>query len=155
MKRVASLLTVVVAGLWMAPAVRAADDPSYAKDVKPFLTKYCVSCHMGEKPKGGVTLDSFEGLTKNAKKKVVVAGKPTMSLLVTSMEKQGEKKMPPRKEKNQPTAAEIAKIKAWITAGAKDDSATGMLPMLRDELLAWLFEHHEALANPSLVRVHR
>src|SRR5262249_39582663 len=106
-------------------------------------------------PKGGVTLDTFEGLTKNARKKVVVAGKPTMSLLVTSMEGKGEKKMPPRKEKTQPTGAEIAKIKAWVSAGAKDDSAIGMLPMMRDELLALLFEHNEALANPSLVRVHR
>jgi mono/diheme cytochrome c family protein len=142
-KRAAFLLAIPMA-LWSVPAARAEadkDPPSYTKDVKPFLTKYCVNCHMGEKPKGGVTLDTYEGLTKNPKKKVVVAGKPTLSLLIVSMQAPGgDKKMPPKKEKTQPTAAEIAKIKAWITAGAKDDSDAGtMLPLgNRDTWLAGL-----------------
>jgi mono/diheme cytochrome c family protein len=141
-KRAAFLLAIPVVALWSVPAARAEADktpPSYTKDVKPFLAKYCVNCHMGEKPKGGVALDTYEGLTKNPKKKVVVAGKPTMSLLVLTMQATGGgKKMPPKKEKAQPTAAEIAKIKDWITAGAKDDSDAGsMLPLdTHDRLLA-------------------
>jgi hypothetical protein len=113
------------------------------------MTMYCTKCHMGDKPKGGITLDTYEGLTKNQKKKVVVTGKPTMSLLALTMEaKGGGKKMPPPKEKAQPTAAEIAKVKAWITAGAKDDSATGMLPLMRNnDLLATLFDQPEVMLS--------
>lgn len=143
-----TLTTLVLAA---ASTARAADDPaSYTKDVKPFLEKYCNSCHMGAKPKAGVQTDSYEGLTKNTKKRLIVPGKPTMSTLVTIMESKGEKKMPPKKEKAQPTATEIAKIKAWITAGAKDDSKTSALPLLReDELLAILQE------SPAAISWHR
>jgi mono/diheme cytochrome c family protein len=142
-RRAAFLLAIPVVALWSVPAARGEadkDPPSYTKDVKPFLTKYCVNCHMGDQPKGGVSLDTYEGLTKNPKKKVVVAGKPTISLVILTMQGTGDKKMPPKKEKAQPTAAEIAKIKAWISAGAKDDSGTGLLLPLgnRDTLLAVL-----------------
>ena len=117
------LLAVPLVAFWSVPSARAEadkDPPSFAKDVKPFLEKYCVNCHQGDKPKGGVGVDTYEGLTKNPKKKVVVAGKPTMSLLYLTMTATGGgKKMPPKKEKTQPTAAEIAKIKDWITAGTK------------------------------------
>jgi len=130
-KRAAFLLAIPLTTLWLVSPARAEadkDPPSYTKDVMPFLTKYCVNCHMGDKPKGGVALDTYEGLTKNPKKKVVVAGKPTMSLVMLTMQAAGGgKKMPPKKEKAQPTATEIAKIKDWITAGAKDDSDTGLL----------------------------
>jgi hypothetical protein len=148
-RRAAFLLAVPVVVLWSVPAARAdadKDAPSFTKDVKPFLTKYCVNCHMGDKPKGGVALDTYDGLTKNPKKKVVIAGKPTMSLLLLTMSSKGDKKMPPKKEKAQPTAAEIAKIKDWITAGAKDDSDAGALLPLdnRDRLLAVLLAEQEA-----------
>jgi hypothetical protein len=142
--RAAFLLAIPVVTLWSIPAARAEADKdpiSYTKDVQPFLTKYCTNCHMGDKPKGGVALDTYEGLTKNPKKKVVVAGKPTMSLLLLTMQATGGgKKMPPKKEKTQPTATEIAKIKDWITAGAKDDSGSGLLLPLngRETMLASL-----------------
>jgi hypothetical protein len=101
----------------------AADDPSYAKDVKPFLTKYCMDCHSGGKPKAGYSVDSFDGLTKTGRKgPLVVAEKPDRSKLVQVLEGKGGKPMPPR-QKPQPTADEISKVRKWIKVGAKDDSA--------------------------------
>ena len=38
----------------------AAQDPSYVKDVRPFLDKYCVNCHQGAKAKAGVRIGAAE-----------------------------------------------------------------------------------------------
>ena len=52
----------------------------------------------------------------------VVAGKPDDSWLVLTCEGKGWP-MPPKKWKKQPKAEEVARVRAWIAAGAKDDSA--------------------------------
>ena len=46
---------------WLAlAAVTAAEEPvSYEKDVKPLIAKYCLRCHSGDRPKGGLSLDGF------------------------------------------------------------------------------------------------
>ncbi|HEY1192355.1 MAG TPA: DUF1592 domain-containing protein, partial [Gemmata sp.] len=36
-----------------------AEDPAYKAKVLPFLQKYCVDCHKGEKAKGGLALDGY------------------------------------------------------------------------------------------------
>jgi hypothetical protein len=101
----------------------AADAPSYTKDVKPFLAKYCVECHNDTKAKAGVILDSYAALTKPTRRgPAVTPNKPEKSRLVATLTGSG-KQMPPRKS-TQPKASEIDMIKAWITAGAKDDSET-------------------------------
>lgn len=141
------LLAVAVVALLLVPTARAADEVSFTKDVKPFLEKYCNTCHMGAKAKAGVLTDTYDNLLKNTRKKVVVAGKPDMSALVLTMEGNGGKKMPPKKEKSQPTAAEIAKVKDWVKAGAKNDTKTSALPLTRgDEFLAMLLERPVTLA---------
>lgn len=128
-----------------ASSARAADAVSYTKDVKPFLDKYCNSCHMAAKPKGGVSTDTYQGLLK---KSAVVPGKPASSTLLLTMEGTGKKKMPPRKEKTQPTATEIAKVKTWIAGGAKDDTKTSALPLTReDTLFALLLNSSEAVVS--------
>src|ERR1035438_5541413 len=65
--------------------------PSYTKDVRPFLDKFCVECHQGKKAKAGVKLDSFESIMKGSKKgrKIVVAGQADKSQLVTCVEEIG------------------------------------------------------------------
>ena len=45
--------------LLVATAPAAADDPpSYARQVRPFLAKYCSECHSGEHPKAGLNLET-------------------------------------------------------------------------------------------------
>lgn len=135
------LLVPVVAIVAFAGPVRGADAVSYVKDVKPFMEKYCNTCHVGNKPKAGIATDTVANLLK----KGVVAGKPASSAVLTTMEGAGKKKMPPRKEKAQPTAAEIAKIKTWIADGAKDDSKLGALPLFREEDWAAVLTERPAL----------
>lgn len=98
--------------------------PSYTNDVRPFLSKYCIECHKGNKSKAGVNLESYESLMKGSKKKrkTVVPAQPDKSQLVLSVEGKSGHKMPPKKESAQPTAKEIGILRAWIEGGAKDDT---------------------------------
>jgi mono/diheme cytochrome c family protein len=98
-----------------------ADAPSYTKDVKPFLKTYCLECHGGRETKKGISVDSYAALMKAGRGRLVVPENPEKSRLVLVMTG-GGKQMPPRKFGKQPTRDEIALIKAWIAAGARDDS---------------------------------
>jgi hypothetical protein len=107
------------------PDDKKADPPSYSKDVKPILTKYCSNCHNAKTPRSGFSFDNFEDLTKGGRKgPSVVANEPDKSVLIRVMTGKG-KKMPPAKNRNQPKAEEIDMLKAWINAGAKDDTDKG------------------------------
>jgi hypothetical protein len=125
--------------LALGGSLPAADAPvSFNKDIKPFLAKYCAECHTGANAKEKIHVESFADLVKRSTKgALVVPGKPEQSLLVLTLE--GKKKvMPPKKYETKPTAAEIAKVKAWIAAGAKDDSKTDAADADRQRLLALL-----------------
>ena len=99
-----------------------AAEPSFTKDVKPFLTKYCSECHSAKQAKAGYNFDSFAGLTKAGKKgAAVVPEKPEKSRLVLTMNG-GAKAMPPKKSANKPAKEEIDMIRDWIRQGAKDDT---------------------------------
>jgi WD40 repeat protein len=54
---------------------------------------------------------------------VLKLGKADESLLIESIEGKGRSLMPPKSKTLRPTKAEIATLRAWINAGAKDDSA--------------------------------
>jgi WD40 repeat protein len=108
----------------MAGTASAQQSPSYARHVKPFLAKYCVECHNSDKFKAGLDLESFKGLREGADSgPVLVPGKPDESRLVLLVEGKDDPKMPPKKAK-QPKPEELAVLRAWIAAGAKDDTAT-------------------------------
>ncbi len=98
-----SAVVVVAAG----GLVRAADEtppPSFTKDVKPFVTKYCMQCHSGARAKKGYSVDSYETLTRTGRGGLVVAEQPDKSPLMRSLEGKG-KKMPPSRSA-QPKADE-------------------------------------------------
>jgi WD40 repeat protein len=116
-----SLSLLLLASL---PAWAAAEDSvSYAKQVKPFLARYCLECHTGERGKAGLDLDSFKGTMAGSRNgPVVVPGKPDESPLVLAAEGKGSPAMPPKKAK-QPKPQEVGILRAWVAAGAKDDSA--------------------------------
>jgi mono/diheme cytochrome c family protein len=98
--------------------------PSYVRDVKPILAKYCVRCHQPQRAKAKLDLTSVEAMLKPAKrgKVMLTPGKPEGSRIVATMEG-ARPVMPPAKAK-QPTRQEIALIRTWVAAGAKDDSKT-------------------------------
>ncbi len=112
----------IVALLLLAPPAIAAP-PSYAKQIKPFFARYCIECHSGEDADGGLNLETFKGLLDGGNHGVVLhAGKADDSRMVRMVEGKTKPPMPPKK-KRQPKADEIALLRAWIAAGAKDDSA--------------------------------
>ena len=116
---------LVGSALFLFPGVALAQEgPSFSRDVQPFLQKYCMECHRSGKVKGGLNLESYESMMKGSKRgrKVVVPGQPDQSRLVWTLEHQMKPYMPPRKSP-QPTEKEIAVLRAWIKAGAKNDTA--------------------------------
>jgi len=144
--RLATALAVSVVIL-IGTTARADDkDPSYTKDIKPFLTKYCVECHGDGKPKAGVRVNSYDALIKAGRKTLVVPKKPDESFLVMTMVGKA-KRMPPRKFTDQPTEKEINLVKAWVEAGAKDDSRKAEAgPALKHRLEDTLDFPHESAA---------
>jgi WD40 repeat protein len=118
--RIALLLPLLA---WAAPAL-ADDAPSYARQVKPFLAKYCSECHGGDRPKAGLNLDTYRSIVGGGRNRhLVVPGKPDDSQLVLSVEALAGSPMPPRRTL-QPRRTERKLIRAWVAAGARDDSAT-------------------------------
>jgi WD40 repeat protein len=99
--------------------------PGYAKDVRPFLARYCLECHNAKRLKGGLDLETYKGLQEGSDRgPAVVPGKPDQSPLVLLPEGKKDPKMPPKKAQRHPRPAEVAVLRAWVAAGAKDDSAS-------------------------------
>jgi len=93
------------------------EPPSFARDVMPTLGRYCESCHGMREQHGGLRLDNYDNLMRGGDSgPVVIARDPQKSLLIAKIEHRDRPSMPPRKWV--PKAA-IAKIRAWISAGAE------------------------------------
>jgi len=102
---------------------QSAKVPSYAKDVRPFLVRYCVECHNARSLKAGLNLETYKALKEGSDNgMVMVPGKPDESLLVILTEGKKKPHMPPKKAARQPRPAEVAVLRAWVAGGAIDDS---------------------------------
>jgi hypothetical protein len=100
-----------------------ADPPSYSQHIHPFLAKYCVECHNAEKTSGHLNLTSFAKLEEGGiSGPAFVAGKPDESWLVKLTEGKEQPVMPPRNAKARPKPDEVALLRAWVAAGAKNDA---------------------------------
>src|SRR5262245_42490879 len=117
---------ILLFGLLAIPASAGAQQPpSYAKQIKPFLARYCLECHSSDEPQGGVNMESFKLLMEGGGRgAAIVPGNPDKSPCVLQVEGKSKPFMPPKKAK-QPKRAELAGIRAWVASGAKDDRATG------------------------------
>ena len=119
----ARLLLVSIPTLLATTATSQAQQPSYARDVRPFLARYCLECHNAKNQKSGLDLETFKGITTGGDGgPVLVAGKPDQSPLVLLVEGKDKPKMPPKAAKRHPKAREYAILRAWVKSGAKDDS---------------------------------
>jgi hypothetical protein len=106
-----------------AAPVAAGEAPSYAKQVRPFLARYCSECHNAKEPQGNLNLESYATLEEGGRHgPVFVAGKADESPLVLQVEGKSKPFMPPKKAARHPTPEEAAVLRAWIDAGAKDDA---------------------------------
>ena len=71
---------------------------TFAADIRPLFEASCIRCHGADKPKGGLRLDSLEGVLKGTKEgKILVPGNSEKSLLVVAVSRLDDKSaMPPK-----------------------------------------------------------
>jgi hypothetical protein len=118
----------VLASLFVSAALPAAEPPSYAKQVRPFLIRYCVECHNSRESKADLNLETYAGLRAGGKHGAVLApGNAAESRIVSMVEGKVKPAMPPKKAP-QPPAGESSILRLWIDAGAKDDSSAVLAP---------------------------
>jgi hypothetical protein len=98
---------------------RAAETVEYLREVKPLLSRHCLSCHGPEKPRGGLRLDTAAAVRKGGKEgPVVVPGKPDESPLLAAVLGEGASERMPL---NRPplTPDDIDVLRRWIEQGAR------------------------------------
>ncbi len=92
----------------------------FEKTIRPVLVNACYECHsrQSKKAKGGLLLDSREGLLKGGDSgPVLVPGDPDRSLLIKAVRyKDEDLRMPPDGKKL--AAAQVADLEAWVKMGA-------------------------------------
>ena len=115
---VVGLVLVLTGGASLAFAEDAAAVEIYEQSVRPLLAKHCSGCHGADKLQASLRLDYAEGIkTGGDSGPAFVPGKSSESLIVKALlGKDDVSKMPP--EGDGLSADEIAKIAAWIDAGA-------------------------------------
>ncbi len=125
--------------------------------IRPLLANECYQCHGqdSKKKKGGLLLDSHEGLTKGGDSgPVLVPGDPDRSLLIKAVRYNDEDlRMPPDGKKL--AAAQVADLEAWVKMGAP-------LPALRvqeDKIQAnsrshWAFKPVKRPPIPTVKNEH-
>src|SRR5262245_29537694 len=118
--RFAFVLCVTV---WCIPRA-AAQGPTYWQDVRPALRKHCIACHNVRNVKelevsGGLTLDSYDGFMKAARKPVVHPGKSADSpLMQRILSKDEDLRMPPGS--SAVPEETVALLRRWIDGGAAE-----------------------------------
>jgi hypothetical protein len=111
-------LALMLGGANRIAAQQAPADQLYETSVRPLLAKHCSRCHGAEKQQASLRLDYAAGIkTGGDSGPALVPGKSADSLIVKALLGQDDvSKMPP--EGDGPTPDAIAKIAAWIDAGA-------------------------------------
>jgi hypothetical protein len=95
------------------PSASPASD-FFERDIRPLLVNRCLSCHAGDKPKGGLRLDTREGVMAGGEGGAVVVPKePAKSRLLNAVRHAGDLKMPAAKLPDR----EIAALEEWVKLG--------------------------------------
>ncbi|HUY93205.1 MAG TPA: PSD1 and planctomycete cytochrome C domain-containing protein [Pirellulales bacterium] len=99
-----------------APAVDPAAVEHFENKVRPLFVQRCHKCHAGDDVKGGLRLDSADGLRAGGDSGPAIAsGNPDGSLLLQAVRHVNGLKMPPD---GKLADVQIADLAAWIKAGA-------------------------------------
>lgn len=114
-----SLCRLIPGALLICTAANAAD-PSYFRDIRPILQRSCQGCHQPNQKSGDLDLTTFSGLAAGGKKGP--AQKTLVAYVTGEMKPQmplGQPPLPPE---------QIALMRDWVTAGAKDDTPASAAP---------------------------
>jgi uncharacterized membrane protein len=112
---------------FVAPsAVSAHPHSFFARHVYTVLDTKCVACHGTNKEQGGLRLDSYESLMAGGKDGVVIAPRnPDGSLLLKKVTlPPNDPHFMPAEGRTPLTPEEIARIRAWVLAGASSDATS-------------------------------
>lgn len=96
--------------------VSVADDPSFEKDLQPWLQTHCLYCHGAEKQEGEFRIDTLSP----------EVGVKDTSRWAEIIERINSGEMPPNDAKTRPSADENAKIVEWLAARIKEGEAARM-----------------------------
>jgi hypothetical protein len=121
----------LLAGLCMPSAAHAAGDETgvefFERKIRPVLVRECYACHSkGAKVlKGGLRVDTWEGLAKGGDSgPAIVGGNPDESLLLDALRHEGIE-MPP---KGKLPDSVIGDFERWVKMGAPDPRHGGPAP---------------------------
>jgi hypothetical protein len=95
----------------------------FEKKIRPVLVARCYTCHSAtsEKVKGGLRLDTREGLRKGGDTgPAIVPGLPEKSLLVRAILRGGDAEKMPPKDSERLSAEEVRDVQSWVRMGAPD-----------------------------------
>jgi hypothetical protein len=96
----------------------------FEKKVRPVLAEHCYACHSAKKTKGGLALDTPDGIRKGGESGPVVKAKDGDSLLLRAVGHASDAPaMPPTPKEKVPDAA-VADLRAWVKMGAPLPAAT-------------------------------
>ncbi|MCA9121582.1 MAG: PSD1 domain-containing protein [Planctomycetaceae bacterium] len=157
MRRLHSNNLVLIFALLFAPFFASANDNDFfEKKIRPVLVDRCYRCHSeaGESVKGGLRLDSRDGVRRGGDSgAAVVPGDVEASLLVSAIRYESYE-MPP--EGRLPDDV-IADFETWIKTGAHDPRDTRMQDSLATEIdweaarSFWAFQPPKAQTIPECV----
>ncbi|HEY0552525.1 MAG TPA: PSD1 and planctomycete cytochrome C domain-containing protein, partial [Verrucomicrobiae bacterium] len=130
-----SLLVVLISGF---PSLRAAvpAEDFFTREVQPILQENCFKCHShsAEKIKGGLVLDSLDGmLTGGDTGPAIIPGDVEKSLLIKAIRyKDEDLRMPPKDKKL--LGSQIATLEQWVKDGAIWPGQTGKPRKMRGRI---------------------
>jgi hypothetical protein len=112
-----------------APPLSSDQVEFFEKKIRPIFVERCYKCHsvQAEKVKGGLLLDSREGLLKGGDSgPAIVPGDPEKSILIKALRQTDELRMP---VKEKLPDEQIADFVAWVKMGAPDPRLSSSAPV--------------------------
>ncbi len=162
LNQVLPVAMVLTGAAWSASAADAKLDPKqlefFEKRVRPVLATSCYQCHStapDAKVKGGLVMDSKEGLLKGGDSgPAVVPGNPKKSLMIEAIQYHNKDLAMPPKEEDRLTEAQVADLVAWVQMGAPDPRV-GTAPVMKtisieESRSHWAFQ---PIQNPPAPKV--
>ncbi len=105
----------------LAAATSLLAEPSYYRDIRPILQKNCAGCHQPSSKASGLDLTTFAAFKSGGSRGgAFVAGQPAESLIIKYLTGAMKPVMPLGGAPLPPE--QIATVREWITAGARDDT---------------------------------
>jgi hypothetical protein len=132
----------------LLPSARGDDGIDFfEKKVRPVFVEHCHSCHSATKTKGGLRLDTVEGIRAGGDSGPAVVAKDEASLLLKAVTHAADAPaMPP---KGKLPDAVLADLKGWVKMGAPLPSAITPRPPA-DQKAFWSFQPVREQPRPAV-----